>query len=246
MSPGLPRATRFCGELGQRVVTGTMYPALIADHMWTLASRSALPVLATTLPTGMVVALQGLNVFDLFGAQRLLSSLISVAVFRELSPVLSSMLVAAQGGASFAAELGSMRIQEEIDATEVMAIDSLRLHVLPRVIAAVITTPLMHLLGTGAGIAGGWVVAVLMRGEPSGVYWANLWALTQPLDLWGGVLKTAVFGLIIGLTATYRGYFATGGAPGVGVAVNETVVQSVLGFVAANYVLTSLMYGSAP
>ena len=172
----------------------------------------------------------------------MLPSLISVAVLRELSPVLASVLVAAQGGSAFAAELGAMRIKEELDATEVMAVDSLRWHVVPRVLALVLACPILNVLGTVAGLAGGFVMAVGIQGEPAGVFMANLWAFTVPFDLVAGVLKTLVFGLLIGLVACWHGFYATGGAAGVGKGVNDTVVHSVLLFFGANYLLTSAMF----
>ena len=234
---------RFSGAVLLRLFT-TRWPASEGAHqLWLLATRCALPVIAVTFPAGMVLALQGLQIFSLFGAQRLLSSLVGVAVFRELAPVLASVLVAAQGGSAFAAEIGAMRIREEIDATEVMGIDPLRVHIVPRVAAALIATPILDLVGALSGVMGGWLVAVVFRGETNGVFWANLWALSQPMDLGGGILKTTVFGGIIGLVATWKGYFATGGAAGVGRAVNDTVVIAVTSFVIANYFLTSALYG---
>lgn len=215
----------------------------IARHTWLICTRTVVPVLAVVFPFGMVMALQGLVVFELFGAQRLLSSLVSVAVFRELSPVLASVLVASQGGSAFAAELGAMRIKEELDATEVMAVDAIRVHVVPRVVATVIGTPLLNLAGSLSGIVGGYVTAVLVKGEPGGIYWQSLWELTSAFDPVGGAIKTTVFGLIIGLVATYQGFYASGGAAGVGQAVNNTVVVGITAFIVANYFLTSALYG---
>jgi phospholipid/cholesterol/gamma-HCH transport system permease protein len=159
--------------------------------------------------------------------------------------VLASVLVAAQGGSAFAAELGSMRIREELDATAVMAVDPIRIHVVPRVAAALVATPMLHLVGSLAGIAGAWLVAVVMKGENGGIFWANLWGLARPVDLWGSLLKTTVFGGIIGLVATWKGFHATGGAAGVGRAVNDTVVVSVTSFVVVNYFLTTVLFGVA-
>lgn len=227
-----------------RLLTPPWEPAATAHQLWSVVTRCIAPVLATTVPLGMVMALQGLTIFDLYGAQRLLSPLVSVATLRELSPVLASVLVAAQAGSAFAAELGAMRIREEIDATEVMAIDPLRVHVVPRVAALVVACPLLNLAGSIGGICGGWVTAVLLHGESSGIYWGNLWALTRPMDLWGGFAKTFVFGWIIGLVACYNGFYAQGGAPGVGRAVNDTVVTSCTAFIVANYFLTSALFGA--
>jgi phospholipid/cholesterol/gamma-HCH transport system permease protein len=234
----------FAGRVAWRVVTPPWEVGEAARHTWLVMTRCVLPVLATVAPLGMVMALQGLDMFKMFGAQRLLSSLVSVAVFRELSPVMASALVAAQGGSAFAAELGAMRIKEELDATEVMGIDALRVHVVPRVVATVVAAPMLNLVGSLGGIAGGWLVAVLVKGESSGIYWANLWSLTGGVDIVGGILKTACFGLIIGLIATYQGFYATGGAAGVGRAVNDTVVLAITTFIVANYFLTAALFGA--
>ncbi len=234
----------FAARVLWRTVTPPWEIDAMAVQLWSLWWRCLLPVLATTTPLGMVMALQGLQIFDLYGAQRLLSPLVSVATFRELSPVLASVLVAAQGGSSFAAELGAMRIREELDATEVMGIDAIRVHVVPRFVAVVIACPLLNLAGSLGGIVGGYVSAVLLKGETSGLYWANLWLMTRPMDLWGGFIKAATFGAIIGMVACYFGFHARGGAPGVGRAVNDTVVISATAFIVVNYFLTSAMFGA--
>jgi len=215
----------------------------MVHHIWQVASRCLLPVLAVVFPFGMVMALQGLELFDLFGAQRMLSSLVSVATVRELAPVMASLLVAAQTGSSFAAELGTMRIREEIDATEVMGIDPLRVHVIPRVVGVLLATPMLYVFACFAGIAGGYLVAVGLKGEPGGIYLANLWSLMRLSDIAGGMFKAVVFGWIIGLIGCYQGYFATGGAAGVGRAVNDTVVLACTTFIVVNYFLTSALFG---
>lgn len=243
---GFGRFGTFCGELGVRAVSRPFYLREALAYAGVTAARCLAPVLAVTLPCGMVIALQGLQIFDLYGAQRLLSSLVSVAVLRELSPVMACVLVAAQGGSSCAAELGSMRIKEEIDATEVMGVDALRFHVLPRLLGLTLACPILGTFGALAGLLGGYLTAVVLKGEASGVYLANLWALTQPADLWAGIFKTLVFGFSIGLVATFHGFHARGGAAGVGRAVNETVVRSVLVFVVVNYLLTSALFTDAP
>ena len=234
----------WTGEVGLRVARGPWFLRPVAGHAWKVVIRCLLPVTAVVFPFGMVMALQGLAIFELFGAHRMLASLISVAVLRELSPVLASVLVAAQGGSAFAAELGSMRIKEELDATDVMAVDSLAYHVVPRVLALTLACPVLNLAGSVAGLTGGFVTAVLFKGEQAGIFLAELWAFTSPIDLWGGLLKTTLFGAIIGLVACYQGYHASGGAAGVGRAVNDTVVYATLVFITANYFLTSALFGA--
>lgn len=232
----------FMARVAVRSVTPPWNREEFFHTTWTVTTRCLAPVIAVTFPFGMVIALQGLKIFDLFGAQRMLPSLISVAVLRELSPVLASVLVAAQGGSAFAAELGAMRIKEEIDATEVMAVDAIRWHVVPRVLSLILACPLLDLVGSVAGLAGGYVMAVVVRGESGGVFLAGLWAFATPFDLVGGLIKTLVFGAIIGLVACWHGFYAKGGAAGVGKGVNDTVVHATLAFFVANYLLTSAMF----
>ncbi len=231
------------GLFAARIVLGTLtgrvpLRALVA-HLHAVLVRCLAPVLAVVFPFGMVMALQGLHIFQLYGAQRLLSPFVAAAIIRELSPVMASTLVAAQGGSSFAAELGAMRIKEELDATDVMAVDSVAFHAAPRAIALAVACPILNVFGCVSGILGGYVSAVWLLGEPAGIWWSALWDMTTPADLWASVLKTSVFGAIIGLLSCFLGYHARGGAAGVGRAVNDTVVWSVVSFIAANYLLTS-------
>lgn len=240
----LGRFGSFAVAVAVRVPRRPLFLGETLRQLWTTSARCLLPVVAVVLPLGMVIALQGLEIFRIFGAQRMLSSLVTVAVLRELAPVLASTLVAAQGGSSCAAELGAMRIKEELDATSVMAIDSIKLHVAPRVVALTLACPLLYVIGAAGGLVGGYLTAVLLKGEASGVYLGNIWALSSTMDIWAGLLKTTIFGVVIGLVAAWHGFHASGGAAGVGRAVNDTVVHSVLAFITINYLLTSALYGS--
>lgn len=234
----------FLGQVLRRTLSPPWFPRAALAQCAHTFSRCAGPVLAVTVPFGMVIALQGLEIFDMFGAHRLLSSLVSVAMLRELAPVFVSVLVAAQGGSSVAAELGAMRIKEELDATEVMAVDGIRFHVIPRVLGMILACPLLHMVGAFAGLAGGYFTAVVVQGEQSGVFLANLWVLSSSVDVWAGPTKAIVFGATIGLISSFHGFHASGGAAGVGRAVNDTVVQSVLACMGLNYLMTSAMFGA--
>ena len=237
------RFGRFSGAVLLRAVTLRWSFSRFTNQLSTTATRCFLPVVAVVFPFGMVLALQGLEIFEIYGAQRLMASLASVAIVRELSPVLASVLVAAQGGSAVAGELGAMRTEEEIDATEVMGIDAISHHVTPRVLALTIACPLLNIMGTFSGILGSFITAVYVKGETAGIFLDQLWAYTTPFDIWAALLKTTIFGLIIGLTSAFLGFHARGGAAGVGRAVNAAVVNSVLLFIGANYLLTSAMFG---
>lgn len=240
---GIGRFGVFAAEVARRIPSRPFFLTETVRQLAITSIRCLLPVIAVVMPLGMVVSLQGLEIFRLFGAERLLSSLVNIAVLRELSPVLATTLVAAQGGASCAAELGAMRIKEELDATTVMAIDGVRYHVVPRVVALTLACPLLYVVGSAAGLSGGYLTAVVLRGEQGGIFLENLWTLTGTVDLWAGVLKTTSFGVAVGLIAAFHGYHVTGGAAGVGRAVNDTVVHSVLVFITMNYFFTSALFG---
>ena len=239
----LGRFGRFGGRVLATVPTRGWSIRELIDHSGTLTARCFIPVCATIFPFGAVIGVQGMAIFDLFSAHRLLSSLLSLVIIRELAPVLAAVLVAAQGGASFAAELGAMRIKEELDATAVMGVDPVGWHVVPRVLAMVLVVPLLTTLANAFGVGGGYMVAVGMYGQDHGVFVSHMAQLIGMYDLAASATKGAAFGLLVGLISTWRGYGATGGAEGVGRAVNDTVVYSVMFILVLNYILSSLMFG---
>ena len=196
-------------------------------------------------PFGAVIGIQGMAILSMFSAERLLSNLLTLFTVRELAPVIAAVLVAAQAGASFAAELGAMRIKEELDATQVMGVDPVAWHVAPRVIAMMLVVPLITIVGAGVGLLGGYGVAVGMEGQEHGVFIANLASNLSVFDLLGAGLKGGVYGLLIGTVACWKGYLVTGGAEGVGRAVNDTVVLCVMYILVANYLLSSLLFGGS-
>ncbi|MCO4771321.1 MAG: ABC transporter permease [Deltaproteobacteria bacterium] len=239
----LGRFSRFGARVLLTVPTRRWSVREFVTQAGTLTARCFIPVCATIFPFGAVIGVQGMAIFDLFGAHRLLSSLLSLVIIRELAPVLAAVLVAAQGGASFAAELGAMRIKEELDATAVMGIDPIGWHVVPRVLAMAFVVPLLTTLANAFGVAGGYVVAVGLYDQDHGVFVHHMAQLIGIFDLGASAFKGAVFGLLVGLISTWRGYGATGGAEGVGRAVNDTVVYSVMFILVVNYQLSSLLFG---
>jgi phospholipid/cholesterol/gamma-HCH transport system permease protein len=239
------RYGQFCAAVARSFAAGRWGPAELWEQASTVAVRCLLPVTITAVPFGAVIAFQGMAILDLFTAQRMLSSMLAIFIVRELAPVISAVLVAAQAGSSFAAELGAMRIKEEIDATSVMSVDPIGWHVVPRVLAMALVVPLLTVLADGFGIFGGWLVAVGMEGQPHGVFMAHLAEVLTPFDLFASGFKGAAYGLMIGTIACWKGYTASGGAEGVGRAVNDTVVLSVMYILVLNYVLSSVLFGGA-
>ncbi|MEJ2744705.1 MAG: ABC transporter permease, partial [bacterium] len=203
------------------------------------------PVICVVAPFGMIVTLQGLQIVDLFGVQRMLSSVLVVSLLRELSPGLTGIMMAAQAGSTAAAELGTMRVKDEVDALSVMAVNPFQYLVVPRLIALTLMCPLVNAIACFSGIFSGYVSAVILKGVNRGAFMANLYSFVNIMDVWGGIIKTLVFGFIIGLVSCYYGYHVRGGAEGVGKAANDAVVRSIITFLGVNYFLTSAMMAMA-
>ncbi len=233
----------FASRVAVRLVTRPLYVREIVDATALVTVRCYLPVLLVLGPFGMVFALHGTQVLGLFSAERLLGFMVAVATFRELAPNLTAILVAAQAGSAFAAELAAMQAQEEIDATLVMGVDPIRYHVVPRVAGMVLASPILTLIGGMAGILGGWFLAIVMLQQDSGAFWDSLYATLTPFDLAAGAVKSMVFGAIVGMLACFLGYRARGSVAAVGEAVNHTVVYGVTLFLVTNYFLSTAMFG---
>lgn len=211
--------------------------------MNSLGWRCLLPVLCVVGPMGAAVALQGMKILNMFGTESLLSSMLSVVILREISPVMASMMVASQAGSSIAAELGAMRVKEEIDALEVMAVNPIQRLVVPRLLAGLIITPLLNAVSSAVGLLGGFLVAIPIKGMNLGTFMENLYMMVSVEDITIGLIKTSVFGLTITTIACYYGYNVTGGAEGVGRATNKTVVYSAVLVLLLNYFFSSIYYG---
>jgi len=193
---------------------------------------------------GMITALQGTDILRLFGAPSLLSGVLALSVFRELAPGLASIMIAAQAGSSIAAELGSMRTGEEIDAIEASGVNPVQLLIVPRMLALTFAGLLIHSMACLAGVAGGYIVSVAMKGLSHGAFVSNLFAHLSPFDVWSGLVKIAVFGFTVAVISCYKGFHARGGAAEVGRAANEAVVYSIVLSLGMNYLLSSVMFGT--
>ena len=206
-----------------------------------LVRRCLLPVGLAVAPVGAVIALQGVHIFRSFGAEELLSSLLATAVFREYSPALASVMVAAQAGSSIAARIGTMQVRGQIDALAVMSVDPIRYVVVPGLVACAIVTPLLNVLTTILGLASGWFFAVVLSGCDHGSFMANLYSQVSMVDLWVGMGKCLIFGTAVGLIAGYLGLRTSGGAAGVGRAANNTVTYTIVLILVVDYLVSMLL-----
>jgi phospholipid/cholesterol/gamma-HCH transport system permease protein len=200
-------------------------------------------VFLTTLFTGMVMALQTVEGFARFHAESLVGSVVALSLTRELSPVLSALMVTGRVGSSMAAELGSMRVTEQIDALTALGTEPVQYLMVPRITASILMLPLLVIMGDAVGIAGGYFVAVKLLGVNPVRYLENSFQFLHVSDdIVSGLIKAAVFGLIFSLIACVRGFYTTGGAEGVGRSTTRAVVSGSLSVLVADFFLTKLLF----
>lgn len=191
--------------------------------------------------SGMVLALQTVNSLRKFGAEGVVGSIVAISLTREISPVFSALMVTARAGSAMAAELGNMRVTEQIDAIVTMGVSPVQYLLSPRLLASVVMVPLLCVLYTCVGMAGAWFVAIDGLGVDPGIFLSNIEKYAVPHDFWMGETKAVVFGFLVSAVSCNQGFFASGGARGVGLATTRAVVQSSVVILIANYIITSLM-----
>lgn len=199
-------------------------------------------VFLTTMFTGMVMALQTYTGFHRVHAENFVGSVVALAMLRELSPVLVGLMVTGRVGSSMAAEIGTMRVTEQLDALEALATDPVQYLFVPRVIAGTVMLPLLTILGDALGVGGGYLVGVKLMGSNPIVYQQNTYQFLHMNDVWSGLIKSAFFGLILTLTGCVRGYYTSGGAEGVGRATTAAVVSASLIILFTDFFLTKLLF----
>lgn len=203
----------------------------------------SLPVVGlTAFFTGGVLALQIYIGSDRYGAEAFVPQIVVLGITRELGPVIAGLMVAGRVAAAIAAEIGTMRVTEQIDALTTLSTNPIRYLVVPRLLAAVITMPLLVAIADSIGVLGGYVVATTTLNFNGSVYLKNSIDFVTNQDIYSGLIKAAVFGFIIALMGSYSGFHSKGGAQGVGAATTNAVVSSSILILAANYLLTSLLF----
>ena len=197
----------------------------------------------TGLFSGMVVALQSVYALKQFSAEANVGGIVAVSLMREVSPVFSALMITARAGSGMAAELGNMRVTEQIDAITTMGVSPVQYLLSPRLLAGVSMGPLMCMLYSSVGMFGCYLVAVAWLGGDWGFFLRSVHDFARPRDLFMGLVKSAVFGFLIASIACRHGYFASGGARGVGMATTRAVVESCVAILVTNYILTQVMLG---
>ncbi len=215
---------------------------VILRQMEFVGAQSLFVVVLTGAFTGAVLALQSYHAFRLFTAESLVGVAVGLSMTRELGPVLTSLMVTARAASAMAAELGTMRITEQIDALATMAVSPVNYLVTPRIVAGITMVPLLTVVCDAVGIAGGYVVGVWLLDIPSGIYLSRMWESVYMEDVIDGLIKSVVFGLLLSLIGCYKGFYTTGGAEGVGRATTQAVVVASISIIASDYFLTALLF----
>jgi phospholipid/cholesterol/gamma-HCH transport system permease protein len=238
-----------CGKLTLFAAAGVahcfrppLYLRLIGRQMVDVGYYSLPVVGLTTLFSGMVLALQTYTGFARFNAESVIANVVVLSITRELSPVLAGLMVAGRIGASMAAEIGTMRVTEQIDALTTLSTNPFKYLIAPRLIAGVTMLPLLVLVGDVIGVFGGYLVSVYKLGFNPGIYIQRTLDILETQDVVSGLTKAAVFGFIISLMGCYHGYTSRGGAQGVGIATTNAVVSAAILILVFNYIITELFF----
>ncbi len=219
-----------------------IYGLLVVQQVMRIGYFSLPVVGLTAFFTGGVLALQIFIGSDRYGAEAFVPQIVVIGITRELGPVIAGLMVAGRVAAAIAAEIGTMRVTEQIDALTTLATNPVKYLVVPRLIAAVISMPILVAIADSIGVFGGYVVATQSLGFTGSIYLKNTVDFVTTQDISSGLIKATVFGFIIALMGCYNGFNSKGGAQGVGAATTNAVVSASILILAANYILTSLLF----
>lgn len=236
------RLVIFTGRSLSHCVRPPFYPRLIARQMIEIGYYSLPVVGLTAIFTGMVLALQSYTGFARFSAESAIPNVVVVSITRELGPVLAGLMVAGRIGAAIAAEIGTMRVTEQIDALKTLATNPYKYLIAPRLIAGMTMLPILVLIADIIGVFGGYLVSIYSLGFNPSAYINNTIDFLHAQDVISGLVKAAVFGMLITLMGCYHGYHSQGGAQGVGRATTNAVVSASILILCSNYIVTGLFF----
>ncbi len=236
------RLTTFMASALMHAVRPPFYPRIILRQMVDVGFYSLPVVGLTAVFAGMVLALQSYTGFSRFSAEGAIANVVVLSITRALGPVMAGLMVAGRIGASLAAEIGTMRVTEQIDALTTLSTNPMKYLVAPRLIAGITMFPLLVLVADVIGVFGGYVVAVYKLGFNASNYLQNTWNFLTFEDVTSGLVKAAAFGFIVSLMGCYHGYHSKGGAQGVGTATTNAVVSACILILSFDYILTEMFF----
>ncbi|KRB80188.1 ABC transporter permease [Nocardioides sp. Root190] len=236
----------FALDVGRGLFRRPFQTREFLQQAWFIASVTIVPTALVAIPFGAVIALQVGGLIKQFGAQSFTGSASVLAVIQQAGPIATALLIAGAGGSAIAADLGARKIREELDAMMVLGIDPIQRLVVPRVLACMLVAVFLNGMVSVVGVGGGYVFNVILQDGTPGAYLASFTALAQLPDVWIGMLKALIFGLIAAVVAAYKGMNAAGGPKGVGDAVNESVVITFLLLFVVNFTLSTIYLQVVP
>ena len=217
-------------------------PGLVVQQLYSVGVRSMLIIIVSGFFVGMVLGLQGYNTLVDFGAEESLGVVVALSLVRELGPVVTALLYAGRAGSALTAEIGLMKATEQLSGLEMMAVNPVERILAPRLLAGIISMPLLAAMFSAVGVFGGYLVGVDMLGVDTGAYWSQMQAKVDfDQDIVNGVIKSMVFGVVTTWIAVYEGYSCVPTSEGVSSATTRTVVYSALTVLALDFLLTALM-----
>ena len=217
-----------------------------ALHQMVLVGYNAVPIVfLISFFVGLILALQGAHELVRLGGAGYTMSLVAVAMTREIGPLMTAIMVAGRSGSAFAAEIGTMKVTEELDAYEAMGLSSARFLVVPKYLAMLVIMPCLTMLSDLAGILGGVLFSMLQLGQSSSLVWHTTMESLDVQDIWTGLIKSLVFGAVITKVGCFEGFAVRGGAEGVGKSTTNSVVNSIILVIAADVLFTALFYYTA-
>lgn len=239
------RLAKFAATAISHIVRPPIYWRLILQQMW-LIGYNSLPVVGlTALFTGAALAQQIFIGGSRFNAESVVPGVVVIAIVRELGPVLGGLMVAGRVSSAMAAELGTMRVTEQIDALVTLSTDPFKYLIAPRLVAAVVTVPLLVLVANIIGVLGGFLIGTERLGLNSATYLQVTVDFLEQADVISSLVKAAVFGFFIALMGSYHGYHSRGGAQGVGKATTNAVVSAFIAILLSNLIITVIVFGGA-
>jgi phospholipid/cholesterol/gamma-HCH transport system permease protein len=215
---------------------------LLIRHMEFVGVKSSFVTILTGTFSGMVLALQSYHGLRIFSAEGMVGGIVALGMTREMGPVITGLMVAGRAGSAMAAEIGTMKVTEQVDALSSMAVNPVQYLIVPRFVAGLLMVPMLTIMSDFVGILGGYFVGVILLGIDHGVFVGNIIDIVDVDDIIDGLIKAITFGGILTFISCYKGYYTEGGAEGVGRATTEAVVLSCILILAADYVLTSMMF----
>ncbi len=236
------RLSSFVGKAVAHCFSPPFFPSMLLRQLIDIGYYSLPVVGMTALFTGMVLALQSYTGFTRFNAESAVAGVVVLSITRELAPVLAGLMVAGRVGAAIAAEIGTMRVTEQIDALRTLSVNPYKYLIAPRVIAGTLMLPVLVLIGDIIGVFGGYVVSVYRLGFSPSSYLKQTWDILETMDVMSGLYKAAVFGFIVAVMGCYHGFNSKRGAQGVGAATTNAVVSASILILIFNYILTQVFF----